>query len=177
LSSYILVIHMISVSALSPISAGQKRALIKLGAKISPGDVSIIDLTNSAAAMERFLAVLEDNQEREIDPIIQPTFGIFGAVTPQVQAEVCNIISSYERADFALGNPPPIALAGVLPPAFMWQYHHVQMAIVAVVRRLGDPGVGPFTNTLDGLSAASFICDLSIIYANAVFVLRIMRIV
>ena len=171
---------MMSISAMSPVSARQKRALMKLGAKISPGDISIIDLTDSAEGTDKFLEVLEHDQDREIDPIIHPTFGIFGAVTPQVQAEVCNIISSYEplmAADFSHGNSPPIALAGVIPPAFMWQYHHAQMAIVAVIRRLGNPGGGPLTNTIHGLPAASFICDISIIYANAVFVLRIMRVV
>jgi hypothetical protein len=156
----------------------RKLQLIQLGAHIIPGDISIIDLTESPDGVRSFLDELISKGDVEIDPIIQPTFGIIGAVTQQVQQEVYNIISSYQNLladDFAGGVSPPIFLAGAIPRAQMWQFHHAQMAIVGLIERLADPGPGPYTNTIHNIPPASFICELSIIYSDVVFIIRIMR--
>lgn len=170
---------MISISTSYPLTRRRKDELTQLGAKISPGDVAIVDLTSSPLATKSFLDELASFGERVIDPIVQPTFGTYGSVMPQIQQEVFNIIGTYETltaADFENNNIPSILPAAVpLPAAQMWQFHHAQMALVGVVMRLADPGIGPLTNTIHRIPAASFICDLSIMYANVVFVLRIMR--
>lgn len=159
------------------LSRQRKRELVNLGAKISPGDVTIVDLTAPNAAVS-FLDELAANPLKEVDPVIQPTFGVFGAVTPQVQQEVFNIISTYEpllAANLQHGHRPPIAVPQVLPAAQAWQFHHAQMAIVALTSRLANPGMGANTHIIHNLPPAAFICELSIVYANAWFVLRIVR--
>ncbi len=169
---------MIPISSNYSLTDRKKRQFVRMGAKISPGDVSIVDLTNSSEATAVYIEELASNPERAIDPVVHPTFGYFGAVSPQVQQEVFNIISSYEplrAADFAQGNIPPILLAGILPVAQAWQFHHAQMAIVGVIDRLANPGMSPNTHTIQNLHAAAFICELSIVYANVWFVLHITR--
>jgi hypothetical protein len=52
----------------------------------------------------------------------------------------------------------------VAPPAFMWQFHHAQMAIPALIGRIGNPGPGAHTADILGLPGGSFICDLALIY-------------
>jgi hypothetical protein len=52
----------------------------------------------------------------------------------------------------------------VAPPAFMWQFHHAQMAIPALIGRVSNPGPGAHTADILGLPGGSFICDLALIY-------------
>lgn len=110
--------------------------------------------------------------------MVNATFGVFGAVTPQIQHEVFNIISTYKpllAADLALVHRPPIVVHQSLPPGQAWQFHHAQMVIIAIINRLTDPGAGPNTDNIHHLPDGAFICELSIVYANAWFVLRITR--
>ncbi len=140
------------------------------------GDVSICDLVTNESK-EWFLQEVMRLPETQ-DPILQPTFGNPNSVTAQIQQEVFSIISTYQGLlanNFVGAAAIPIVPPAVIPLAFMWHFHYAQMAIVGTIQRLANPGPGPNTNTIDGLPAGAFICDLSIIYSNTVFVVHISK--
>ena len=148
-----------------------KKQLLDLGAIITSGDISIVDLGPSDEAAE-FLLTTIDSMENDQDPVIIPTFGIVGSITAQVQQEVFNIISTYEAllaADFIHGNIVPIAQAVNVQGHHNWHFHHAQMAVSGLIQRLQNPGPGPFTSTINALPGAAYICNLNLLYANVVF--------
>ncbi len=167
---------MINVKTNFPFSRSIQRELTNLGADIKNGDIALCDLKTAEAVSFVLAKILEFEDDQ--DPLVQPTFALVGAVTEAVQNEVYNIIASYQTllaVDFAGGVLPPIMPALLIPPAFMWHFHHTQMGVVGVVSRLSNPGPGAHTGTIDILPIGSFICDLSLIYGNVVFVLRVCR--
>jgi hypothetical protein len=162
-----------------PLSRKHLKKFREQGAIVSNGDVSMIDMRYSPEAVATLLEIIGKLPEDQ-DPMVQPTFLFANTVTPAVQWNVYNVISTYEpllAQNFAGGAIPlilPMAQAAA-PPAFMWQFHHAQMAIPALIGRIGNPGPGAHTADILGLPGGSFICDLALIYGNAVFVIRIHR--
>lgn len=168
---------MLSIATNFPLSRKNLKTFREQGAIVSNGDVSLIDMRYSPEAVATLLEIIGKLPEDQ-DPLVNPTFLFANTVTPAVQMNVYNIISTYEpllAQNFAGGAAPFILPMVQAPPAFMWQYHYAQMAIPALIGRIGDPGPGANTADILGLPSGSFICDLSIIYGNAVFVIRIHR--
>lgn len=159
-----------------PLTRSTVQQLVALGADIQRGDVALCDLRTVESKnffLSKVMALPEDQ-----DPLIHPTFGHPNTVTAEIQQEVFNVISTYQgllAADFAGGALVPIGLADPVPAAMMWRFHHSQMAIVGVINRLANPHPGAHCQTIHNLPPGQFVCDVSVIYGNAVFVVHISR--
>lgn len=153
--------------------------IIAHGAVVSLGDVSIVDMINSdQQGIDYVLDKIASIKKQ--DPNIFPTFGLVGAITAHTQRDVLNIISTYQplvAADFLDGNNIPIVPVGDVATAAntWWQYEHAQKSISAVIKRLQNPGPGPFSSSINELPSGAFICILQVSYSNVVFPFRIVK--
>lgn len=145
---------------------------------VRDGEIPVIELVNSREGNSLFLDFLDDNSEVDpVDPLLSPAFGnpLSPYVVPIAQVEVYNLLATYQpllSQDLALNVFPFIPAQ--LPVMGGFQYHHAKRAILAVQEQIQNPT--RFANMCPGLCAtatANVICDLSIIFGNAVIVIRI----
>ncbi len=141
------------------------------GVDYQPGDVTLIDLTNSAEGTEIFDSFLASCQD-QIDPVLGVTFGnpISPYVSPWVQIEIWNILRSFQNlhaADFIPGAPPFPYILGPIPPMGI-QFHHSVMAIQFAEREIMNPQYFiPLLPHLLDVPAGNIICNLNYYFANA----------
>ena len=145
---------------------------------VRDGEIPVIELVNSREGNMAFMDFLDD--DREVDPLLSPAFGnpINPYVGPVAQLEVYNLLATYQ----------PLLLPALIANIFPWvpaqfpvmagfQYHHAKRAIMGVIEEIQNPT--RFAVNCPGLSAiaaGNVICDLSIIFGNAVIVIRIHKV-
>jgi hypothetical protein len=147
---------------------------------VQRGDVPIISLVDSDAGANKFTEFLCD--EQEVDPVLDPHFGspISPYISPTAQLEVYNLLATFQQrvaADFK----PNANIFPYLQAAFPLlgggiQYHHAKIAIHAVQMEIqGLARFGPNCPALSALPPGHTICDLRIIYANVIILLRVRK--
>ena len=143
-------------------------------------EVAVVDLGNSVEGTDIFLNFLKVN-EGEVDPLLNPTFGhpLYPYIQPIIQVEVCNLLATFQplvAADFRQGVIVPLIAANL--PFFGGgvQYHHSKIAIHALYMEISQPV--RFAANCPGIAAllpGQIICDLNIIFANTIIVLRLRK--
>ena len=142
---------------------------------VRDGEIPVIELVESREGKSVFIKFLHDNSE--VDPLLSPAFGnpLNPYVSPIAQVEVFNLLATYQPLllpDLAANVFPFIPAQ--LPVMAGFQYHQSKRAILAVQEEIQNPT--RFANMCPGLCATdngNVICDLSIIFGNAVIVIRI----
>ncbi len=144
---------------------------------VRDGEIPIFELVNSREGNSAFLGFLGDDSD--VDPLLSPAFGppISPYVNPIAQMEVYNLLATFQplRTPDLAANVFPF-IPAILPVMGGFQYHHAKRAILAVQEQIQNPT--RFANMCPGLcatAAGNVICDLSIIFGNAVIVIRIHR--
>ena len=145
-----------------------------------PGDVSVIDLTDSVEGTSIYMQWLLENDD--IDPGVVVNFG--NPVNPWVnvncQVEVHGLLNTFRtlsRTDFVAGAVLPAFNPGPgFPPGGGYVFHHSSIALHMVVSEIQTPiryAVScPF---LLGVPVGNLICMITMTYANCMVVMSVNR--
>lgn len=113
-----------------------------------------------------------------MDPVLIPTFGnvMDPYITPAAQVEVLSILGSFQaQTDSALTGSFPLSISFAVPLAG-FQYNQSQTVLIAVQEELQQLiRFGRECRALATLPSGHIICDLSIIFANAILTIRMYR--
>eukprot|EP01032_Pedospumella_encystans_P013921 gene13921-16008_t len=141
-----------------------------------PGSLPIYDVTDNQPG----LSVLNSywTSSSEMDPVLIPSFGnvMDPYITPAAQVEVLSILGSFQaQNDSDLTGSFPLSISFAVPLGG-FQYNQSQTVLLAVQEELQELiRFGRECRALAALPAGHVICDLSIIYANAILAIRMHR--
>jgi hypothetical protein len=144
-------------------------------------DVKVVELVDSVKGQDLFFQYLKDGNDFGSDPVLIPQFGplAFPYVPVAVQLEVYDLLQSFQPlvADDFLPGAGPIAL--IAAPVLVlggFRYHHSKIACYAVQEEIQRPHrtAAPLPG-LHSLPSGQVICDLNLIFANCIVVIRIRK--
>ena len=143
-------------------------------------EIPVVELVESVAGTDMFLDFLQD--EHEVDPVLFPNFGhpLYPYIPPNIQVEVFNLLATYQplvAANFRNGAAQfPFIVANLPFLGGGVQYHHAKIAIHAVYMEIQQ--ISTFAANCPGIASivsGQIICDLNIMYANALVVIRLRK--
>ena len=141
---------------------------------VREGDIPVIELVDSRQGNTAFMEFLGD--DRASDPILYPTFGhpLHPYLSPQARVEVFDMLATYQQLRSSGLAPNDVSFVAATFPiegGFQYQTHR---ALKSVQEQIQNPThFAANCPYLCATTRGSILCDLSIIYANAVIVLRI----
>ena len=138
---------------------------------VREGDIPVIELVDSCEGNAAFMEFLGD--DRDSDPILFPAFGhpLHPYLSPQAQVEVFDMLATYQPLRTSELDVPFVTATFPIEGGFQYQTHR---AIQSVQEQIQNPTrFAANCPCLCATTSGSIVCDLSIIYANAVIVLRI----
>ena len=143
-------------------------------------EIPIVELVESEAGTDMFLEFLKD--EHKDDPWLFPNFGhpLYPYIPPNIQVEVYNLLTTYQPLVAASFHPGaaqfPFIVANLPILGGGVQYHHAKIAIHALYMEIQQ--ISTFAANCPGIASlvsGQIICDLNIMYANAVVVIRLRK--
>jgi hypothetical protein len=157
------------------------RCLQRRGAKVttlSSQGLVLCDLTHDDSLNEIFFNELDGMQDGDVDPYVQPHFGLPSPrISQETISEVISVLSTYsclaDKAFFTGVLPPIIKFQKPYPDIIGFNYPHAQLIIAAAVERLQNPG--PSCRNISRLPIGSFICKLEVSFTNAIFHIVVIR--
>jgi hypothetical protein len=142
-----------------------------------------LGMTESASAKELFFNFLQDGNE-QADTAVFATFGdpLHPFIPPEKQVDVFNLLATYQGlvsnnfVQDAAESSFPFILAPLPVETDGIQYYNAKIAINAVCQEIQNPSL--FAEQCSGIASlipTSVICDINVVFANAVIVLRLQK--